>query len=125
MTDAYRAVELAEAPRVRSEKSGTETVDLTTDLGLAEMRARVWFLEPGNTRKPLHRHATQEELYVVLEGPGRLRVGDETLDVPTDAAVRVPPETPRQLLNDTDRPHVWLVVGAPPVEHDGRPLETP
>lgn len=125
MTDAYRAVELAGARRVRSEKSDTETVDLTAALALEAMRARVWFLEPGNERKPLHRHATQEELYYALEGPGRLRVGDETLDVPTDTAVRVPPETPRKLLNDTDRPHVWLVVGAPPVEHDGRPIEEP
>lgn len=122
MPDDYRAVQADEAERVLSGKSETETVDLTAELGLEAMRARVWFLEPGNTRKTFHRHAQQEELYYVLEGPGRLRVGDEALDVPTGTALRLPPATPRKLFNDTDRPHVWLVVGAPPVPHDGEPL---
>lgn len=123
MADRYRAIDIDDGPRVRSGRSETETTDLTAELGLTEMRARVWHLEPGHDRKPLHRHAEQEELYVLLEGPGRLRIGEETLSVEAGTALRLPPETPRRVFNDTDEPAVWLVVGAPPVAHDGRPLE--
>jgi hypothetical protein len=35
--------------------------------------------------------------------------------------MRIPPETRRQILNDTEGEHVWLVIGAPPVEDDGLP----
>lgn len=123
MAERYTAIQIETAPRVLSGRSETETTDLTAELGLSSMRARVWHLEPGNTRKALHRHEEQEELYVLLEGPGRIRIDDETLEVTPGAALRLPPETPRRIFNDTDRPAVWLVVGAPPVEHDGQPVE--
>ena len=67
-----------------------------------------------------HRQTEQEEFYYVLEGPGRIKVDDELMDVPEGTAVRVPPETPRQVLNDTEGEHVWLIIGAPPVTNDGR-----
>jgi quercetin dioxygenase-like cupin family protein len=123
MSDAYRLLTVDEAPRVTSEKSGTETTDLTAELDLQELRARVWHLEPGHDRKPLHRHETQEELFYLLEGPGRIQVGDETLEVEPGTAIKFPPATPRRVFNDADEPAVWLIVGAPPVAHDGVVLE--
>lgn len=120
--DAYDLVDPSTAERELSGKSETEHVDLTATLGLEESRARVWYLEPGHDRKGTHVHDQQEELYYVIEGPGRLTVAEETLDVPEGAFVRVPPETPRRLFNDTDEEHVWLVVGAPPVSGDGQQL---
>lgn len=120
MTAEYEAVRIDEAERSLSEKSETRYVDLTTVLGLTEMRARVWDVEAGNARKTYHRQERQEELYYVIDGPGRMEIGDETVDVPEGTALRVPPETPRRVINDTERDHVWLVVGAPPVADDGR-----
>jgi hypothetical protein len=49
----------------------------------------------------------------VLEGTGRLRVGDETLTVPKYGGVLVGPDQLRQPFNDTDTDVLWLIVGAP------------
>jgi hypothetical protein len=49
----------------------------------------------------------------VLEGVGRLRVGEETLTVPKYGAVLVGPDALRQVFNDTDAEVLWLIIGAP------------
>jgi hypothetical protein len=49
----------------------------------------------------------------VLEGTGRLRVGDKTLTVPKYGGVLVGPEQLRQVFNDTDEEVLWLIIGAP------------
>ena len=49
----------------------------------------------------------------MLEGVGRMRVGDETLTVPKYGGVLVGPEQLRQVFNDTDADVLWLIVGAP------------
>ena len=49
----------------------------------------------------------------MLEGTGRLRVGDETLTVPRYGGVLVGPEQLRQGFNDTDAEVLWLIIGAP------------
>ena len=50
---------------------------------------------------------------MVLEGTGRLRVGEELLTLEPMSAVLVEPEVLRQPFNDTDAEQLWLVVGAP------------
>lgn len=106
---------------VPSKVSGTLHVDLAAELGCEEMRPKIWYLDPGDAMS-FHRQAEQEEFYYVVDGPGRLRIDDEIIDVPEGACVRIPPETPRQVLNDTDTgPHVWLIIGAPPALDDGLP----
>jgi uncharacterized cupin superfamily protein len=50
---------------------------------------------PG-VRSPFgHRHARQEEVYVILEGGGKLKLDDELVEVRRWDAVRVPPGTMR------------------------------
>jgi len=122
MTDEYSMLRVGEADREPSAVSGTPHVNLAAELGCEEMRPKVWFLAPGDGMS-FHRQTDQEEFYYVLRGPGRIRIGAEgtARDVPEGTAIRIPPETPRQVLNDTDRDHVWLVVGAPPTADDGRP----
>ncbi len=44
---------------------------------------------------------------------GRLRVGDDTLTVPTHGGVLVGPGQLRQVFNDTEGDVLWLIVGAP------------
>jgi mannose-6-phosphate isomerase-like protein (cupin superfamily) len=49
-----------------------------------------------NYRHPFgHRHEAQEEIYVVLSGSGRARLGDEIRDLRPFDALRVAPGTPR------------------------------
>lgn len=105
-----------------SGKSETEQVDLTGRLALEEMRARVWYLEPGHDRKGTHVHERQEELYYAIDGTGTLTIDGERVEVPEGAFVRLPPSTPRRLFNDTDQEQVWLIVGAPPIADDGQQL---
>jgi len=58
----------------------------------------------------------------VIEGTGRMRVGDETITVPKHGGVLVGPELLRQVFNDTDEEVLWLIVGAPEKEfEDGEP----
>ncbi len=123
MAAEYTVTHLADVDPEPSEVSGTPNVNLADVLGCTEMRPRVWYLDPGDATS-YHRQAKQEEVYFVLEGPGRMRLGEETLTLEEGSVVRVPPETPRQVLNDTaDERHEWLIIGAPAVADDGRPLE--
>ncbi|WP_129115334.1 cupin domain-containing protein [Halegenticoccus tardaugens] len=118
--DEYSTVRVDDAERKPSASSGTMHVDLIERLGCTEMRPKVWYLSPGDEMS-YHRQTEQEELYYVLDGLGRMRIEGELIDVPEGTAVRVPPETSRQVLNDTEGEHAWLVVGAPPTADDGRP----
>jgi mannose-6-phosphate isomerase-like protein (cupin superfamily) len=74
--------------------------------------ARLWRFPP-NSANTLHKHVRAEEFYFVLEGLGRMRVGDQTLTVPKYGGVLVRPGQLRQVFNDTDTDVLWLVVGAP------------
>jgi mannose-6-phosphate isomerase-like protein (cupin superfamily) len=50
----------------------------------------------------LHRHVEQAELYVVLAGCGRIRMGGELHTLAPLSAVLVEPDVERQIFNDTD-----------------------
>lgn len=80
--------------------------------GSENLSARLWRLPPRSANT-LHKHIRQEEFYFVLEGTGRLRVGEETLTVPRYGGVLVGPDQLRQVFNDTEAEVLWLVVGAP------------
>jgi quercetin dioxygenase-like cupin family protein len=123
MAHEFSTVVIGDVDPKPSAGSGTDHVDLAGELGCTEMVPKVWYLSPGDAMS-YHRQAEQEEFYLPLDGPGRLRIGDEVHDVPEGTAVRIPPETPRQVLNDTEEGlHRWLIIGAPAVEDDGRPIE--
>lgn len=83
--------------------------------GSEMLGARLWRLPPKSANT-LHRHLLTEEFYFVLEGVGRLRVGEETLTVPRFGGVLVGPEILRQVFNDTESEVLWLIVGAPEKE---------
>jgi mannose-6-phosphate isomerase-like protein (cupin superfamily) len=74
--------------------------------------ARLWRLPPKSANT-LHKHIRAEEFYFVLEGVGRMRVGDETLTVPKYGGVLVGSDQLRQVFNDTDSDVLWLIVAGP------------
>jgi uncharacterized cupin superfamily protein len=75
----------------------------------------LWRLPPKSANT-LHKHILAEEFYFVLEGTGRIRIGDETLTVPRYGGVWVSPSQLRQVFNDTDQETLWLIIGAPEAE---------
>jgi quercetin dioxygenase-like cupin family protein len=69
-----------------------------------------------NFRVPFgHKHAEQEEIYVVLSGNGRAMVGDEVVELKPLDALRVAPETVRGIEAGPDGLEL-VAFGAPRTE---------
>ncbi len=108
----YSVLPAAEALWRPSNQMGVLNTDLARQLGAQTLGARLWRLRPGQA-STRHRHFRQHELYVVLEGTGRVRVEGELLTLAPLSALLVEPDTVRQVFNDTDADALWLVIGAP------------
>jgi quercetin dioxygenase-like cupin family protein len=80
-------------------------------------------LAPG-FRVPFgHSHAEQEEIYVILSGSARIKVGDDEIDLAPLDAIRVAPEVVRALQGGPDGAEV-LAYGAPqPAEQDAQMVQ--
>lgn len=111
---SHRVLAAADAFWRPSNQMGVDNTDLAKQLEAQTLGARLWRLAPGQASTK-HRHVAQAELYLVLEGTGRMRVDGELLDdLAPLSAVLVTPDSVRQVFNDTDRDALWLVVGTPP-----------
>jgi uncharacterized cupin superfamily protein len=108
----HRVLNAEDAFWRRSNQMGVLNTDLAKQLEADTLGARLWRIEPGQA-STRHRHVQTSELYVLLEGTGRLRVDDELLTLSPLGAVLVEPDSIRQPFNDTDADQLWLVVGAP------------
>ena len=64
-----------------------------TRQSLAEAR-----LDPGAATVP-HRHELTEEIYYILEGQGRMQVGESTAPVGPGDAIAIPPGVRHQIAN--------------------------
>lgn len=110
--DHHRVLAAADAFWRPSNQMGVANTDLARQLEIDRLGARLWRLTPGQA-STRHRHLKQAELYFLLEGTGRMRVGDDLLTLQPHSTVFVEPDTVRQLFNDTDADALWLVVGTP------------
>jgi uncharacterized cupin superfamily protein len=110
---AHRLLPAADAFWRPSNQMSVLNTDLAKQLEAGSMGARLWRLAPGQA-STRHRHRDEEELYLLLEGSGRVRVDDELLTLAPLDTLLVEPGSVRQLFNDTDADQLWLVVGAPP-----------
>lgn len=107
-----RVLRAAQAFWRPSNQMGVLNCDLAKQLGAETLGARLWRLKPGEA-STRHRHRATTELYVVLEGTGRVRTPAELLTLAPLDAVLVEPSTVRQLFNDTEADQLWLIAGAP------------
>jgi mannose-6-phosphate isomerase-like protein (cupin superfamily) len=112
MSAAYHLIPPSELHWRPSNLMRIPNADYLERTGSEHLGARLWRLPPGSANT-LHKHLRSEEFYLVLEGTGRLRVGEQTLTVPRYGGVWVPPESLRQVFNDTDQEVLWLIVGGP------------
>lgn len=69
-------------------------------------------LAPGKRGCPYHLHHAQEEMFVIVEGTGTLRVAGELLPVRAGDVVFTPagPEYPHQIINTSDAPLKYLSI---------------
>jgi len=109
---SYRLLRAEEAFWRPSNQMGILNTDLAKQLESTTLGARLWRLQPGQA-STRHRHRATHELYVLLEGRGRIRIGEELLTLDPLGCLLVDPADVRQLFNDTDADQLWLVVGAP------------
>lgn len=84
----------------------------TQALELAESGLTFQRVPPGYRFPYGHTHKTQEEVYVVVGGGGRMKVDDDVIDLRLWDAVRVPPGTWRGYEAGPDGLEL-LVIGAP------------
>ncbi len=78
----------------------------------SKLGASIDIVAPGKLSCPYHFHYAQEEMFVILEGHGTLRVAGEMLPLKTGDVIFVPPgpEYPHQLINTSDAPLKYLSV---------------
>ena len=108
----YSVLPAGEAFWRPSNQMGVLNTDLAKQLGAETLGARLWRLRPGQASTK-HRHFKTVELYVVLEGTGRVRIDDDLIELPRLSALLVQPDTVRQLFNDTEEDVLWIVFGTP------------
>ncbi len=83
---------------------------LRRELGVSTFGINVLRMRPGQ-RGRIHRHARQEEVYLVLEGTLTLGVEGEERELPTGGLARVAPSVRRQLANRGSELLVVLALG--------------
>ena len=92
-----------------AERYGADIAQVSQSLGARRLGYNVTRIDPGKAAYPAHNHRINEELFLVLNGTGELRVGNERFPVRKGDIVACPPggpETAHQLRN----------VGASPLE---------
>jgi quercetin dioxygenase-like cupin family protein len=112
---------------VTTTKLGVEPGDrfasLRRALGVSSFGMNQIVLAPGQ-RNRIHRHARQEEVYLVLEGTLTLVIEGEPHDYAVGEVVRVGPSVRRQLLNRHREPvSIVALGGIVDHEHEGRDAE--
>ena len=110
---SYRVLAAEDAFWRPSNQMGVLNTDLAKQLEGSTLGARLWRLHPGQA-STRHRHRRTHELYVLLAGTGRIRIGESLQTLKPLSGLMVDPAEIRQLFNDTEADQLWLVVGAPP-----------
>jgi mannose-6-phosphate isomerase-like protein (cupin superfamily) len=120
----YTRIDLTDAPDILGDYPG-EMRFLTGALE-AEQAALTYRRMPpdtGGRGSYGHRHKTQEELYLVVEGTLTFKVGDDVFEAGPGTAVRVAPEALRSVHNDSDADVVLVITSVKAESYDGE-IET-
>lgn len=77
-----------------------------------KLGASIDVLAPGKSGCPYHAHHAQEELFIVIEGEGTLRLAGEQLTIQAGDVIAIPPgaATPHQIINTSDAPLKFLSI---------------
>lgn len=99
-------------PLVREPHYDSTGSSLAEGTAAKKLGASFDMLQPGKRGCPYHFHHAQEEMFVILEGSGTLRVADEALPLKQGDVVFIPagPEYPHQIINTSDAPLKYLSI---------------
>lgn len=91
------------------------------DLGAEQTGMNFLIVKPGQREAFAHRHRTAEEIYVVLDGSGRVKLDDEIVELAPLDAVRVSPGVARAFEGGPDG--LQVLIFGPRVESDGEMVQ--
>lgn len=85
---------------------------LATGTAAQKLGASIDIVAPGKRSCPYHFHYAQEEMFVILEGEGTLRVADEMLPIRAGDIIFIPPgpQYPHQIINSSAAPLKYLSI---------------
>jgi len=84
------------------ERFGADVADVGRKIGAKKLGYNVTRIDPGKAAYPAHAHRINEEMFLVLEGEGELRVGEERFPVRRGDVIACPPggpENAHQIIN--------------------------
>ncbi|HXG24330.1 MAG TPA: cupin domain-containing protein [Chthonomonadales bacterium] len=73
---------------------------------------------PPGARTEAHYHPNTEEIYYILSGAGRIRMGEEERTVGPGDGIAIPPGEPHQMENTGSTALVFLCCCVPAYEHE-------
>lgn len=87
-------------------------VSFTDGLAARDLGVSVDTVPPGKRACPYHLHHAEEEMFIVLEGSGTLRVAGEMLPIGRGDIITIPAgrEYPHQILNTSSAPLKYLSI---------------
>ncbi len=90
----------------------TQCARLARGTAATKMGASFDILAPGKRGCPYHLHHAQEEMFVILEGSGTLRVAGEKLPIKAGDVIFIPPgpDYPHQIINTSEAPLKYLSI---------------
>ena len=98
--------------QVREPLYETLAARLAPGTAATKLGASFDIVAPGKRSCPYHLHHAQEEMFIVLEGAGTLRVAGEMLPLRSGDVVFIPagPEYPHQIINTSQAPLKYLSI---------------
>ena len=104
-----------DVPRERSVRAplyDSEAASLSKGTAASQMGASFDIVAPGQMSCPYHFHYAEEELFIVLQGEGTLRVAGERVPIKAGDVITIPPgpEYPHHIINTSDAPLHYLSI---------------
>lgn len=104
-----------EAPRerfVRAPRYDSESASLSKGTAAKQLGASFDIVAPGQQSCPYHYHHAEEEMFIILQGEGTLRVAGEMVPIKAGDTIFIPagPEYPHHIINTSNAPLHYLSV---------------
>lgn len=110
-----RLSELHLEPFARGSDYQSRDGGVAENLGLRQLGACYTEVEPGKSACPFHVHHVEDELFVILDGSGTYRFGDQEYSVQPGDVLGAPaggPEFAHKLTNTGDRVLKYLAISS-------------
>jgi len=116
----YTVISLEDAPDVLGDYPG-EMRFLTGSLEAEQAALTYRRMPPGTGGRGSygHRHKTQEELYLVIDGTLTFKLDDDVVEAPSGTALRIAPVSVRSVHNDTGKDATLIIASVKATDYDG------